>query len=421
MENFIFQSPTQIYAGSGLIGYVGKYVRRSGGSRVLLLTPAEQSAAQPPELIDLTALLQLPADPAAQAEQAFDDLGLYYVRRSVSSHPQAEEVRDLAHLIAVQHLDFILAIGGGSEISCAKAAALASECDGDFFRRFFVQRLEPTAALPVGAVVTVPGSGCGVSPWCFITGPDAEGKERRIGLESELIYPRFTILSPELTLNLSQRQLSCACAEIAAALCAAYCSPCDLPLVSDRLCEGALQAVLELGRRLHQDSRSYDLRFNLLWAAVQAHNGQFTVGRPLDFSLLRFIDAAAAVHDCPRGDLAAVLLPAWLEELQSRHKARLSQLGARVCGISYDFADPGRTARLGIAALRAFFHELGLPLSLSALGFTPDELMHLLARAPDLITFAGRTIPLTQQEIENIFRRASEFKAITLGGKQQEK
>ena len=64
---------------------------------------------------------------------------------------------------------------------------------------FYLGKGAPAAALPVGTVLTIPAAGSEASTGTVIT--NEEGWLKR-AVNSELIYPRFSILNPELAFTL---------------------------------------------------------------------------------------------------------------------------------------------------------------------------------------------------------------------------
>ena len=61
-------------------------------------------------------------------------------------------------VIKAEKIDAVLAVGGGSVIDTAKAAAAGAVYEGDVWD-FFCGKAVPKAAMPVATVLTIPAAG----------------------------------------------------------------------------------------------------------------------------------------------------------------------------------------------------------------------------------------------------------------------
>ena len=123
MDNFEFYRPTKYYFGRKIEENVGSYIKESGKSRVLIVFGGGSCVK--------SGLL-------ARVEKSLNDLGIFYVEiGGVKPNPRADLVYKAITLGREKDVDFILAVGGGSVIDTAKAAAIGIVNDGDFFDDFF--------------------------------------------------------------------------------------------------------------------------------------------------------------------------------------------------------------------------------------------------------------------------------------------
>lgn len=78
----------------------------------------------------------------------------------VMSNPTYKKVLEGGELVRNNKVDFILAVGGGSVIDCAKAISVSAYCEGDAFKRYWMN-FEPITnkIIPVGSVLTMVGTG----------------------------------------------------------------------------------------------------------------------------------------------------------------------------------------------------------------------------------------------------------------------
>lgn len=72
----------------------------------------------------------------------------------IMPNPTYAKVQEGAALVREQHVDFILAVGGGSVIDCCKVVSAQAMLDEDIWNMEYGKGQFPTAGIPLGAVVT---------------------------------------------------------------------------------------------------------------------------------------------------------------------------------------------------------------------------------------------------------------------------
>ena len=143
MNNFTFYSPTYFVFGKDEENNAGKYVKRFGGSKVLIHFGGGSA--------ERSGLLNRIRASLTGEGIAFVELG------GVRPNPRSRLVYQGIELCRREKVDFVLAVGGGSSIDSAKAIALGALYDGDFWD--FYQGKPVTQALPVGVVMTIAAAG----------------------------------------------------------------------------------------------------------------------------------------------------------------------------------------------------------------------------------------------------------------------
>lgn len=117
----------------------------------------------------------------------------------VQPNPRIDKVREAAMTAKRENVSLILAVGGGSVIDTAKAAAAGALYDGDPWD-FYSGAAKPVKALPLGVVLTIPAAGSESSMASVISNPETNEK---IGCSAECYLPRFAVMNPENTLHSS--------------------------------------------------------------------------------------------------------------------------------------------------------------------------------------------------------------------------
>ena len=153
MNNFTFYSPTYFVFGKGEENNAGKYVKRFGGSRVLIHYGGGS-------IVRSGLLDRVKASLAAEG-LSFVELG------GVKPNPRSGLVYEGIALCKKEGVDFVLAVGGGSTIDSAKGIALGALYDGDFWDFYSGKKVEK--ALPVATVLTIAAAGSEGSSGSVVT------------------------------------------------------------------------------------------------------------------------------------------------------------------------------------------------------------------------------------------------------------
>lgn len=294
MDNFTFYSPTYFAFGKKQEENVGHYVKRFGGSKVLLHYGGGSAIR--------SGLLE-------RVKKSLEASGITYVELGgVKANPRSGLVYQGIDICRKEGVDFVLAIGGGSAIDSAKAIAAGAVYQGDFWD--FYQGKPVNEALPVGTVLTIAAAGSEGSPDSVIT--NENGRYKR-GATGEGLRPAFSVLNPELTQTLPAYQTACGITDIMAHLFERYFTTTKEVEVTDRMIEGLLLTMIHEGPRVIADPDNYQARANIMWAGTMAHNNSCGVGRVQDWSSHNIEHELSAEYDCAHGAGLAAVFPAWMK------------------------------------------------------------------------------------------------------------
>ena len=389
MNDFDFYSPTYFVFGRGREAEAGTYVKKFGGSRVLVLYGGQ--SAKKSGLLD-------------RVLASLNGAGLHTAELGgVKPNPRSGLVYEGIDLCRKEGIDFLLAVGGGSVIDTAKAIAIGVPYEGDFWD-FFSGKV-PEKALPVGTVLTIAASGSEGSPDSIITNEKTLDKN---SAEADCLRPCFSILDPALTESLPPYQTACGVTDIMAHAFERYFTNTEDVEVTDRLLEGVLLTMLHEGPRVMADPHDYGARANIMWAGMVCHNDMMGVGRKQDWNSHHLEHVLSALYDCAHGAGLAVIMPAWMRYCADHHDGlRMAQMAVRVFGCQMDFADPRRTALEGIAAFRAFLKSMGMPLTFAEIGADPADIPKLVEMNHVGGGVTGGYVGLTSDAIREIYEIAA--------------
>lgn len=393
MNSFNFLSPTEFVFGKEREKECGKYVRKYGGSKVLIHYGSGSVVRS--GLLD-------------RVKQSLDAEDIPFVLLGgVMPNPRDVLVYEGIALCKREKVDFILAVGGGSVIDSAKAIAMGIPYDGDFWD-FYSGKAQIRSAVSVGTVLTIAAAGSEGSGDSVIT--KEEGMLKR-GAGSEFIRPKFSVMNPELTCTLPAYQTACGATDIMAHVFERYFTNTTEVEITDRLCEAVLITMVKETPRVIADPNNYDARANIMWAGTVAHNGIVGVGREQDWNSHGIEHELSGLYDCAHGAGLAVIMPAWMEFVMHHNPMRFAQMANRVFGVPMNFENPEETAAKGIYAFRSFLRAIGMPINFEELGAREEDIPVLVEKFG--LGEDGRTggfVKLSSADVASIYKLAVKAK-----------
>ena len=389
MLDFTFYSPTKFAFGRDTEKQAGALVREFGGSNVLIHYGGGSVVRS--GLLD-------------RVKSSLDEAGVKYTELGgVHPNPLSDLVYEGIDICRKENIDFILAVGGGSAIDSAKAIALGTLYEGDFWD-FYSGAAAPQKALPVGTVLTIAAAGSEGSGDSVITNKTTMEKR---GAGGECIRPRFSILNPALTQTLPAYQTACGVTDIMAHVFERYITNTTDVEITDRLCEAVLITMKNEAPKVIADPNDYEARANIMWAGMVAHNNIVGVGRAQDWNSHGIEHELSGLYDCAHGAGLAVIMPAWMTFVMNHNVMRFAQAAVRIWGCDMDFTYPERTALAGIKAFRSFLHSIGMPINFAELGAKEEDIPALVEKFGIGDGKTGGFVQLDKDDIAEIYRIAA--------------
>ena len=389
MQNFEFRVPTKIVFGRGTENKVG--AEAAAYSRRILLHFGGGS-------VGASGLLDRVRSSLAAAGVEWVELG------GVKPNPRLSLVHEGVRLCKQEKLGLVLAVGGGSVINSAKAIAMGAVIDHDVWD-FYVGRGAPTATLPVGTVLTLPAAGSEMSVSSVVT--KEEGALKRF-VDSDVLYPAFSILNPELCFSLPPFQLACGAMDIMAHLMERYFTNVTHVGFTDRLLEATMKTIIAEAPKIQRNPKDYDAWAEFMWAGAIAHNNLLSTGRMGDWASHMIEHEVSGIYDVAHGAGLAVLFPAWMRHVLNHDLDRFVQWAVRVWNVELDIFDREATARQGIARMEAFYQSLGLATTLHGLGVGVDRIDEMADKCTDAgARTVGNFVKLDRVGVTEVLRLAA--------------
>ncbi len=367
MQDFVYYAPTKVFFGKDKHKDIGKIVKEYGYNNIML--QYGQGSIKKSGLYD-------------EVMAALSECGINVVEMGgVEPNPKLSFVREAVKVARENHVQMILAVGGGSVLDSSKytAAGALMDCDPWDFptRKTMVEK-----ALPVGCILTIAAAGSEMSSSAVISNAELNMKR---GFNSEWNRCKFAIMNPELTYSVSKYQTACGVVDIMAHTMERYFVPYEPTDLTDRIAESVLKATIAAGATLMENPKNYDARANMMWASSLSHNDLTGCGRENALPVHQIEHALSGAYDqIAHGAGLAVLFPAWAKYIYKYNPARFAQFARRVwdCKEENDEA----VALSGIEKMANYFKSIGMPSSLSDFGLDKG----CIDRLSDLCTFGRK-------------------------------
>jgi len=295
------------------------------------------------------------------------------------------------------HIDLILAVGGGSVIDCSKAIAASAYYEGDPWQHYWMEQgpIE-NKVVPVASVLTMTGTASEMNTGSVITNEEKKLKVGRVFPFPDLC-PKFSILNPEFTYTVPKTQMVSGIADIFSHLMEQYFSG-DDDCTSDYLLEGVMLSLINASRKALVNPEDYEARSNIMWCATMGLNKILALSKTQDWEVHMIEHQLGAYTDCPHGIGLAVISPAYYRHIYRHGLHKFVRFAKNVWHVDDTGKSEEQTALEGIQALEDFFRELGIPATLRELGAT-EETLPLIAQST---IPGGGYYPMQEEDILHV-------------------
>lgn len=333
MENFVFQNPTKLIFGKGMISSLSKEI--------------------PPDKKIMVTF----GGGSVKKNGVYDAVKSALVNHNyiefwgIEPNPSIETLRKAIALGKENNVNFLLAVGGGSVIDGTKLISAGLCYEGDAWELVKMGRY--TKTIPVATVLTLPATGSEMNSGAVIS--RSETKEKYAFYSN---FPVFSILDPTVTFTLSKRQIACGIADTFVHVMEQYMTTPGQSRVMDRWSEGVLQTLIEIAPEIEKRSNDYDLMADFMLSATMGLNGFLALGVTQDWCTHMIGHELTALHGLTHGATLAIVFPGTLRVLKEQKKGKILQYGERIWNITSG-SDDERIEKT-IAKTEEFFASLGL-------------------------------------------------------------
>lgn len=273
-------------------------------------------------------------------------------------NPRASTIDEGARMARREGIDLVIGLGGGSAMDTAKGVALAGIGNKPIWDYISTDIKVSGAVLPLILVPTVAATGSEANNSASIT--NWEIREKR-GLQNPYLFPVVSIVDPELTLTLPEKQTATGGVDIFCHVVEGYITAKEPSVVTDGIMESVMRMVVVFLPKVLNRLDDIEARTQLSWASTIACS-QFLYlgggyGQRTCHSISNYL---SGYYDIAHGDCLAALLPAWMRYTFSVRSERFHSLGKNVFG-----------EEDGIVATERWMDRVGMKLRLGDLGIEP--------------------------------------------------
>ena len=383
MQNFTFWNPTKIIFGEGTIPQIGAEVKNYG-KKVLLVYG--KSSIKNNGIYD-------------QVASSLQKNGIEFVEFSgVKSNPVLSHLYEGIALAKKEKVDVILAVGGGSVLDESKSIAAGAKDNGDVWD-FFNGKRDVQDALPLLTVLTLAATGSEMNCGGVITN---EATLQKFNINSPFLFPKVSILDPTNTFSVSKAYTTYGAVDAISHIIEGYFTSDDSwTPIQDRYVESLIISIMLSTDRIMENLSDYQGRASLMWAATLALNGLPTAGiGNYGFPNHMIEHSLSALYDIPHGAGLAIVIPGWMKYYSQKNPAKFAQFAKRVFHIVNDESAEG-TANKGIDALKAWFKQIGCPVSLADVNI-PEADIDKIAQNATMLADRWGLVDYTKEEIAKV-------------------
>ena len=280
----------------------------------------------------------------------------------IEANPRFETLLKAIAIVKEENITFILAVGGGSVIDGVKFISGASRFDGDpidiLQKRLLLK--DVSQVIPFGTVLTLPATGSEMNSGAVIT---IEATKEKLSFGGSALFPKFSICDPTVIVSLPKRQIQNGVVDAYMHVLEQYLTYPHDALLQDRIAEGILQTLIEIGPDVVENPYFYKYASNFMWCCTMALNGLIQKGVPSDWATHMIGHELTALYEIDHARTLAIIAPSLYKVMFETKKEKLAQYGERIFNIKGNSVE--EKAEKAIEKTIEFFQAMGMQTKLS--------------------------------------------------------
>lgn len=384
LGNFMYCNPTRLYFGKDSLNYLSDELNKYGKN--VLLTYGGGSIKRSGLYDRIVKILK------DCGKNVFEMPG-------VMPNPTVEKLYEGCKAARENNIDLILGAGGGSVCDYSKAVSVSAWCKEDPWDKYYL-RMEDVdnKIIPVGCILTMAGTGSEMNGGAVITN---HAQKLKIGhVFGDNVFPKFSILDPELTYTLPKYQMAAGIYDIMNHITEQYFSGTD-DNTTDYISEGLMRSLINSSLKALEDPEDYEARSNIMWTASWALNTLIAKGKTTDWMVHMIGQSVGAYTDATHGMTLAAVSMAYYRYICPYGLDKFKRFAINVWDVDPAGKSDEAIAAEGLDRMEAWMNKLGLVMKIRDLGVTEDMIEGI---ADGTFILDGGYKKLDHEEVVNILK-----------------
>ncbi len=377
-----FFIPSVNLMGTGSISTIAKEVKIRKGTKVLVVTdkPLVKHGIVK-KVTDLFDAEKLP----------------YIIFDEVQPNPTCKNVHDGLELMKTENCDFIVAIGGGSPMDCAKGIGIVA-VNGGNIRDYEGLDQSENPMTPMIAVNTTAGTASEMTRFTIITDED---RHIKMAIVDWHVTPVLSINDPELMISMPASLTAATGMDALTHAIEAYVSTAATPVTDS----AAIKAIELVGKYLGKAvANGTDIEAREMMAYAQ-----FLAGMAFNNASLGYVHAMAhqlgGAYDLPHGVCNAILLPHVCQFNMIAKMGKFRDI-AIALGEKIENLSPLDAAQKAIESIKKLSVSVGIPSGLKELNVKPKDFSMLAENAMNDACMLTNPRIATKEQVIQIYKNA---------------
>lgn len=384
LGNFSYFNPTKLYFGKGSLSYLSGELSQYGNN--IMFVYGGGSIKKNGIYDKMIEILK------SAGKTIFEDPG-------VMPNPTVDKLYEGCKIARENHIDLILAVGGGSVCDYAKAVSVSAYCEEDPWDKYYL-RMEDVdnKIIPVGCVLTMAGTGSEMNGGSVITNPK---QKLKIGhVFGSNVFPKFSVLDPTFTYTLPKYQMTAGFYDIMNHITEQYFSG-DDDNTSDYIMEGLMKSLIHSSGNAIKDPADYEARSNIMWIAAWALNTLISKGKDTDWMVHMIGQSIGAHTNATHGMTLSAVSMAYYRYICPYGLHKFRRFAVNVWNVDPEGKTDEQIAEEGLQCMERWMKEIGLIMNICELGVT-EEMLDPIADGTFIMEGGYKT--LTHEEIVEILK-----------------
>ncbi|WP_120510017.1 iron-containing alcohol dehydrogenase [Rahnella bruchi] len=316
---------------------------------------------------------------------------------NVPPEPSQHDVSAILSALKHPRVDLVIGVGGGSVLDVAKLLSLLCAGDENVTLKSLLAGEKPQHRTTSLLIPTTAGTGSEATPNAILAIPE---KETKVGIITPVMLPDYVALVPELTTSMPARIAASTGIDALCHLFECFTSVIANP-VSDNVALAGMKKLFANIDTAVAEPGNLVARLNMLWASYYggasiAHAGTHLV-HAMSYPL-------GGKYHIPHGVANAILLAPCMAFVRPSAVSKFACAYDLIPDADLKLSEEKKSYAL-VEYFDALVHRLDLPVKLSQLNITPDDIPYLSQGAIEVQRLIKNVpMPVDKNQIEEIYR-----------------